>query len=221
MSAVSAIVAAGGSGTRSASSIPKQFMLLGDKTVLEWSIDALESFGCDPIFIATPAAHLEEVEKAFGGRATAITGGPTRQASVANCLAYVTSEVVLIHDGARPFITPELVTAAVDALGELDGVVVAMPMDETLKAVSDGVVLTTVNREGLWRIQTPQVFNTEALRKAHAAAEADGPADAVDDAALIERVGGSVGVVQGLRTNLKITLPEDFLMAEALIGALR
>jgi len=218
MPAVSAIVAAGGFGVRSASSQPKQFRLLGDRTVLSWSVDVLARAGCEPIFIAAPPAHVDEVETAFGGRASVIPGGGTRQASVANCLAHVTTDVVLIHDGARPFITEELVAAAIEGMGDLDGVVVAMPMDETIKSVEEGIVRSTVDRSGLWRVQTPQVFRTEVLRRAHAAAEREGVTDAVDDAALIERTGGSVGVVEGARTNLKITLPEDFAMAEALRG---
>lgn len=217
MSAPSAIIAAGGSGSRSGSSTLKQFRALRGKTVLEWSVDVLSDSGCAPILIAVPGEHRKDVQSHLGERVTVVDGGRTRQLSVANCLAEVASDIVLIHDGARPLITSELVRSALDALGDRDGVVVAMPMDETLKSVRGGGVVETVDREELWRVQTPQVFRTVALRKAHEAAAAEGLTDAVDDAALVERAGGSVGVVAGSRWNLKITVAEDFALAEALM----
>ncbi|MBA2725675.1 MAG: 2-C-methyl-D-erythritol 4-phosphate cytidylyltransferase [Actinobacteria bacterium] len=213
-----AIIAAGGSGTRSGSSTLKQFRMLAGKSVLEWSVEVLSDSGCTPILVAAPGSHRQDVQSQLGKSVHVVNGGSTRQASVANCLTEVTSEIVLIHDGARPLITAQLVRSALDALGDRDGVVVAIPMDETIKSVKDGVVLQTVDRDGLWRVQTPQVFRTEALREAHRLAEAAGETDAVDDAALIERAGGSVGIVEGTRRNLKITLPEDFVLAEALMA---
>lgn len=218
MTVPAAIIAAGGSGTRSGSPTLKQFRMLAGKSVLEWSVGVLSDSGCSPILVAAPDSHRESVQSQLGERVQVVDGGPTRQASVANCLERVTSEIVLIHDGARPLITAQLVRSALDALGDRDGVVVAMPMDETIKSVKDGVVLKTVDRDGLWRVQTPQVFRTEALREAHRLAETAGEMDAVDDAALIERAGGTVGIVEGTRRNLKITLPEDFLLAEALMA---
>ncbi|MGI8407163.1 MAG: 2-C-methyl-D-erythritol 4-phosphate cytidylyltransferase [Actinomycetota bacterium] len=213
-----AIIAAGGSGTRSGSSTLKQFRMLAGKSVIEWSVGVLSDSGCTPILVAAPGAHRQDVQSQLGKSVRVVNGGSTRQASVANCLTEVTSEIVLIHDGARPLITARLVRSALDALGDRDGVVVAIPMDETIKSVKDGAVLETVDRDGLWRVQTPQVFRTEALREAHRLAEAAGETDAVDDAALIERAGGSVGIVEGTRRNLKITLPEDFVLAEALMA---
>lgn len=214
-----AIIAAGGTGSRSASTVPKQFRPLGGKSVLAWSVEAVIEAGCDPVVIAVPEDHLAEAQREFSGRAVVMVGGSTRQGSVAACLTEVTTDLVLVHDGARPFITPALVRTAVGAIGERDGVVVAIPMDETIKSVKEGTVVKTVERDGLWRVQTPQVFRTSVLRKAHTAAGKEGWNDAVDDAALIERIGGTIGIVPGTRRNLKITLPEDFLLAEALAAA--
>jgi 2-C-methyl-D-erythritol 4-phosphate cytidylyltransferase len=146
-----------------------------------------------------------------------VAGGDTRRASVAAGLERVPTEVVVVHDAARPLVTRAAVEAVVAALEGCDGALVAVPVDETLKRVVDERVVSTVDRSGLWRAQTPQAFRTEVLRAAHRRAAEEG-LDASDDAQLVERGGGQIGVVASTSGNLKITYPEDFLVAQALLG---
>lgn len=156
-------------------------------------------------------------------RAIAITeGGATRQESVSNGLALVQTDAVVVHDAARPFVTAELIRSVIDALGDADAVVAAVPVDETLKRTSvDGnsmSVAETVDRSRLWRAQTPAVFRTEKLKESHRRARSDA-FTGTDESQLIERYGGVVKVVIGTRANLKITFPEDFAVAEAMMRA--
>ena len=145
-----------------------------------------------------------------------VSGGETRQASVVSGLDEVSSETVVIHDGARPLVTDDLVQKVLAPLEHSDAAIVGVPMDETLKRAEDDRVIDTVDRSSLWRVQTPQAFRTAVLRAAHERARADGFVG-TDDAALVERDGGSVVLVQGSRLNVKVTYPEDFTLVEALL----
>ncbi|MEA2499396.1 MAG: 2-C-methyl-D-erythritol 4-phosphate cytidylyltransferase [Actinomycetota bacterium] len=145
-----------------------------------------------------------------------VPGGESRQESVRNALAWVSSETVVIHDAARPLATPDLVRRVIAALDGWEGAIAAVPVDETLKLVRDATVEKTVDRVGLWHAQTPQAFRTDALRAAHERA-GDVGGSVTDDAELIEANGGRVCVVSSSRANLKITYPEDFAVAEALL----
>ncbi len=145
-----------------------------------------------------------------------VKGGRTRQESVAAALEHVTSSAVVVHDAVRPLLTVELVRRVLAALQDADGAVAAVPVVETLKRADGRRVQETVARAGLWQAQTPQAFKTEALRAAHGRARRDGFAG-TDDAQLIEKYGGSVALVEGSRRNIKITYPEDFVLAEAMM----
>lgn len=158
---------------------------------------------------------MDEARALLGEPFTITSGGPTRQASVARGLALVDGDRVIVHDGARPFVTPDLVRRVLAGLHEVDGAVTAIPLDDTVKRVDGDRVLHTVDRTQLWRVQTPQAFWTDKLRMVHRRAEADG-IEATDDAALIETFGGTVRVIEGSRTNIKVTHPEDLAMAEQL-----
>ncbi len=147
-----------------------------------------------------------------------VAGGATRQQSVANGLQWVESTRVVIHDAARPFATAQAVLKVLDALENADAAVTAVPVDETLKKVDAGVVVGTIERTGLYRVQTPQAFRTPVLKRGHDQARSEG-FEATDDAQLIERWGGTVAVVQGSRANIKITFAEDFKMAESMLEA--
>jgi 2-C-methyl-D-erythritol 4-phosphate cytidylyltransferase len=152
--------------------------------------------------------RLEGVE----GVEAVVGGGPTRAASVRSGLAAVPQEasMVIVHDAARPLATPHLFERVRDAvLAGAEAVVPAVPVTDTIRQVGGGVV----DREQLRAIQTPQGFPAELLRRAHANAE-----EATDDAGLVERCGGTVTLVEGEPTNLKITGPDDLLFAEALLG---
>jgi 2-C-methyl-D-erythritol 4-phosphate cytidylyltransferase len=213
MSGVWAIVVAGGSGSRFGDSIPKQFLELGGLRLIDWALAAAGA-ACDGVIAVLPATHLDAT---LAPGVTAVAGGPTRSASVRAGLAAVPAgaAVIVVHDAARPLADPTLferVIAAVQA--GADGAVPGVPVADTVKRVdpSDGVVLETLDRPALRAIQTPQAFAAAVLRRAHA-----GEADATDDAALVETVGGRVVVVDGDPANLKITGPDDLERAEALL----
>lgn len=146
----------------------------------------------------------------------AVPGGERRRDSVASGLAAIpdVSGFVLVHDAARPLVTPGLVRAVIDRLiiGDVAGVVPVVSIRDTLKRVAGEFVMGTVDRADLVAVQTPQGFDLEALRSAHAAADGD----ATDDASMVEAEGGAVAVVDGDPANLKITYPEDLAVAQAL-----
>ena len=132
----------------------------------------------------------------------------------------VDSEVVVVHDAARPFVTAELIKSVVEGLGDADACVAAVPVDETIKKVQEDAVLETVDRSALWRAQTPAAFRTATLKAAHEQAHAENFVG-TDESQLIERYGGSIRIVPGSRDNLKVTFPEDFAVAEAMFETFR
>lgn len=146
----------------------------------------------------------------------AVPGGDRRRDSVASGLEAISDHAgfVLIHDAARPLVTPELVRAVIDRLlvGDVAGVVPVVPVRDTLKRVAGEFVVETVDRLDLVAVQTPQGFNLETLRAAHAVAGGD----ATDDASMVEAAGGIIATVEGDPANLKVTYPEDLAVAEAL-----
>jgi 2-C-methyl-D-erythritol 4-phosphate cytidylyltransferase len=194
--------------------------------MIEWSLEAFR--GCESvgsIVVAAPPGHTGALG---GGDLTVVPGGETRAESVANALETVDTEYVAIHDAARPLLTPELVEALVaqlDASPEAAGVIAASPVADTVKRGSfctDDVqkeplnVVETVDRSELWAAQTPQVFRTEALREALAAAER--PQEATDEAMLVEWNGGTVLIHPVAEQNLKVTTPLDLRVAELLLA---
>lgn len=213
-----AVVVAGGSGARYGRH--KQFDLLAGKPVVAWSVAAARSVAGGVVLVA-PAGH--EGECADVGADMVVTGGATRSASVRSGLAAVPEEVavVVVHDAARPLASHALFAAVVEPLlqpptdgaGGVDAVVCAVPVADTLKRVGDdgATVAGTVDRAGLVAVQTPQAFRAGALRRAHAAG-----ADATDDAALVEALGGVVRVVPGEAHNVKVTLPSDLVLLEVI-----
>jgi 2-C-methyl-D-erythritol 4-phosphate cytidylyltransferase len=150
-----------------------------------------------------------------------VHGGKERQDSVRLGLTQLDNncKLVVIHDGARPFVTAEVIDSSVEVAEEVGGAIVAIPAKDTIKRVSaDGVIAETLLRQELWLAQTPQTFRVPLIREAHAWASANGVL-ATDDAALVETMGGVVKVVRGDARNIKITTPEDLLLAEVIIQA--
>jgi 2-C-methyl-D-erythritol 4-phosphate cytidylyltransferase len=176
----------------------------------------LAEAGCSEIIVVAPADSLEEAREATGPEFTYVAGGESRQESVYNGLQEVAAPSVVVHDAVRPFVTPELVKLVVDALKDADGAIAAVALDETLKAAESGYVDATVDRTNLWRAQTPQAFHTSTLIEAHRRARDEG-FEATDDAQLVERFGGRIAVVPSSTTNIKLTYPGDFELAEAVI----
>ena len=150
-----------------------------------------------------------------------VTGGATRSESVAAAIERVRSEIVVIHDAARPLVSPELIQAVVDALrtnSAVDGVIAATPVTDTIKRVEGHAIVATEDRSALWAAQTPQAFRAAALRAAIAAAGEDA-ATATDEATLIEWAGGVVAVEPAPASNLKVTTPADLRIAELLLSS--
>jgi 2-C-methyl-D-erythritol 4-phosphate cytidylyltransferase/2-C-methyl-D-erythritol 2,4-cyclodiphosphate synthase len=199
-----AIIVAGGSGTRFGRS--KHDLDLGGKPLWRWSVDAFEAAGASEIVV---------VGAVPGG----VPGGRRRRDSVQAGLEALTSRVpiVLVHDAARPLIRGDLIETVVLAVRRagIQGAIPAIPVTDTIKRIDGDRIIETVDRIDLVVVQTPQGFRTDALRSAHRAFATD---DATDDAALVERSGGTVVIVDGDRTNIKITFPGDLAIAEAILN---
>jgi 2-C-methyl-D-erythritol 4-phosphate cytidylyltransferase len=224
---VAAVVLAGGSGERSERIGGKQLARVAGRPVVSWSLSALDEAGLPHIVLVRPRERAEEYRASVIdplGLAAAVTvadAGPTRHDSVLAGVAALPAgiDIVIVHDGARPLVEPEVVRGAVTMLiahPEADGVVVGHPSVDTLKLVDAGRVLETVDRQRVWIAQTPQVFRLPALVRAHGEAARGGPG--TDDAALVERGGGTVLMFEGPRDNIKVTLPEDFALVESVLA---
>jgi 2-C-methyl-D-erythritol 4-phosphate cytidylyltransferase len=195
-------------------------MQVGGCSLVRRAVDMLRAGGCDPVIVALPPdlERPDDVDPGVG--ISFVEGGATRQESVANALRMVTSGRVVVHDAARPLADVSLLKEVLAALKDVDGVIPAIPMDETIKKVAEGRAVETVDRSSLWRVQTPSAFHTEVLRKAHEQAAREG-FEGTDEGQLVERYGGSVAIVQGSRVNIKVTYPEDLDLVEALLGKRR
>jgi 2-C-methyl-D-erythritol 4-phosphate cytidylyltransferase len=218
------LIAAAGSGERLGIDRPKAFAALGGRPLLAESLDRLDRCALvDAIVVAAPPGWEEPsillAEELAASKVVAcVTGGATRAESVANALAEVPEEalVVLVHDAARPLVDDGLVERLLGPLGEgFDGVVPVLPVADTLKRVRDGTVEETVDREGLVAAQTPQAFLAPTLRRAFS----QELAGATDCASLVERVGGRIAIVDGDPRLLKITTPADLALVGALLQA--
>ena len=219
----SALVVAAGDGLRAGPGEPKAWRMLGGRVLLRWSVEGLLSAGAGEVVVIVAADRVDQVAGALAGLADwrAVVGGSTRAASVRAGLATLNAapnDAVLIHDAARPFVTRAHVERLLSALASADGAVPALPVADTLKR-GERIISETVSREGLWRAQTPQAFRHDRLVAAYAAwPQGEEP---TDDASVVERAGGTVALVAGDPMLLKLTYPEDFLMAETLARAQR
>jgi 2-C-methyl-D-erythritol 4-phosphate cytidylyltransferase len=207
-----AIVVAAGGGVRFGGM--KQFARLGGETVLDRSV-AVAKAACDGVVVVLPADATWDPPA--GVERTA--GGATRSDSVRAGLALVPAdtEIVVVHDAARPLATVRLFERVVQAVSDgADGAVPGLALSDTVKRVDGGRVVETVPRDGLVAVQTPQAFRADVLRTAHTVGGVD-----TDDAALVEAAGGTVVVVDGEPRNLKLTLADDLARAEALLHETR
>jgi 2-C-methyl-D-erythritol 4-phosphate cytidylyltransferase len=217
MSAVALVVAAG-RGERLGSSGPKAFVMCGGRSMLEWSIDALKAVPeIAHIVVATPPG----VEAPAG--TSGVFGGDERSHSVRAALHHtLAGDPVLVHDAARPLVTPEIIRAVLAGLdADADAAIAAARVTDTVKQ-DDGTptVAHTLDRSGLWAIQTPQVFRRDVLERALAQPH-EILAAATDDASLVETMGGTVRLVESPRENLKVTTPDDLRLADLLLRSRR
>ena len=197
------IVPAAGAGERLGADVPKAFAVLGGKPLLEWSLAVLREV-CDRVVVAVPEDRAAPPDF--------VAGGATRSESVRNALdAAPEATIFVVHDAARPLVTPELVQRCIDALEGFDGVIAAVPVTDTVKEVEDEQIVRTPDRARLWAAQTPQVFRADVLRRVASGA-------GTDDASLVEAAGGRVRVVEGDPENFKVTRPLDVRVAEMLLA---
>ena len=217
-----ALIVAAGRGTRVAGPVPKQYAQLGGTSVLARTLGVLlEHPAIDVGVVAIAEPDRARYEAAVAGGhpklAPPVLGGATRQRSVLNglrALAPLSPSSVLIHDAARPFVTPDIVDRVLAALQRSPGAIAAVPLADTLKrAGRDSRIEATLDRVGLWRAQTPQGFRFNAILQAHEAALAAGRGDLTDDAAVAEWAGLPVELVEGNEANVKLTTAEDLAQA--------
>ena len=226
-----AIILAGGTGERFGTEGGKQLIEIAGKPILTWSTEAFDAVGdIGLIVVVCPEdRHDEYLKRAidpfpFVTPVVMAPSGPSSQESAFSGLEYVPENYsyVVLHDGARPLISPDLITHTINTVKgniDCDGAVVAHPAVDTLKVVENGVIMGTPDRRVFWNAQTPQVFRTGIYRRAHAAALSDGFMG-TDDSSLIERLGGRVLVVEGKRDNIKLTVPEDYMMLAAAVRSM-
>lgn len=221
---VAVVIPAGGLGTRLGLRTPKQFLTLGRMSILAITAQHFtRRRDVAAVIVAAPTGHVARARRALAlisSRAslTVVAGGTTRQESVALGLAAAPrAEVIVVHDAVRPFITDALIDRVLAAARAAGAAVCALPIAETVKRVRDGVVEATIDRAGLWGVQTPQAFRAHLLHEAHDKARRDGVVG-TDDAMLVERLGIPVRVVEGLPENVKITSPADLARARRRAG---
>jgi 2-C-methyl-D-erythritol 4-phosphate cytidylyltransferase len=211
------VIAAAGSGERLGAGGPKAFVELAGRPLLDWSLDAFSSAkSIAEVVVAVPPGQEGSVAERG---VVAVAGGAHRSESVANALELCGGEIVVVHDAARPLATPALIDAVVERLAsdqDAAGVIAAAPVTDTIKQTGDaGEVERTLDRAGLWAVQTPQAFRADALREA--LSDPDSIPDATDDAMLVERRGGRVLIHSAPPENLKVTSPLDLSLAGLLL----
>jgi 2-C-methyl-D-erythritol 4-phosphate cytidylyltransferase len=212
------IVAAGGSSRMGG--IDKAWATLGERPVLQWSLDRLSSW-CEEVVVVVQPEHVLRASSSLaanGSPVRVVAGGAVRQESVARGMeALPRTEVIAVHDAARPLATAQMLRNGLTLLDSADGAVPVQPVKDTIKRVDgEGTISGTVDRSLLRAAQTPQIFRSEALRRAHSAALSHGREE-TDDAALLEAVGMLVVTFPGHWTNFKITTPDDLNLARLLI----
>jgi 2-C-methyl-D-erythritol 4-phosphate cytidylyltransferase / 2-C-methyl-D-erythritol 2,4-cyclodiphosphate synthase len=212
---VAAIVVAAGNGTRAGTGVPKQFRAVQGKPMLRHSVEAFTRHpDIDVIIVAIGDGQERDADKALAGlNVTFVNGGITRRDSVNNCLQYLYKypdiAKILIHDAARPFLPKNVIDSLIAALDHHDGAVPALPVIDSLARSADGELLsTTENRDGLWRIQTPQAFRKDAILTAHNIW--DESREATDDARMVMAAGFNVAIVPGNERLAKYTFANDF-----------
>jgi 2-C-methyl-D-erythritol 4-phosphate cytidylyltransferase len=225
---VVAVIPAGGSGTRMGADVPKQFLPLGGVPMLLHSLRAFDRApSVDTVILVVQRDErrraLTDVIERYGVKKVqkVIAGGETRQQSVYNGLKETDPdvEIVVVHDAVRPFVTDDLIEQSIEAARKGSGAIVAVPMKDTPKQAGlDRQIQRTLDRNSLWMAQTPQTFRRDVLLEAYEKAAIE-HLQATDDAALVERLGHKVGIVAGTWENIKITTPEDLIIAEAILAS--
>ena len=222
-----AIVLAAGRGSRMRSKVQKQYMMIGSYPVLYYSLKQFEYFeGVDEVILVTGEEEIlyckEQIVEAYGLKKVRqiIPGGAERYHSVYQGLcALKNCDYVFIHDGARPFISEEILERGLTGVQETGACVIGMPSKDTVKiADEDGFVKETPDRKNVWTIQTPQIFSYRLIRDAHESIRKKDMSAITDDAMVVEQeTGVRVRLAEGSYQNIKITTPEDLVVAESFL----
>ena len=221
-----AIIPAGGSGTRMGGETAKQYLMLGGMTILERTLMAFQAASLvDAIYLVLPDEDVVRISQRIASfhnlskLKRILPGGERRQDSVKKGVDLIDSDydLVAVHDGVRPFVSPATINATIEKAMLVKAVTLGIPVTDTIKKV-DGqrFICETVNRDQLWLTQTPQVFAVHLLKKAYESAYAE-RYYGTDDAALVERIGQKVLMIMGAQDNIKITTPLDLLWGEFIL----
>lgn len=222
-----AIIPAAGSGSRFGGAIPKQFLVVAGAPILIHTMRRFDSSAdVDGIIVALPASEIDsmkhEVEAArLSKPVRLVPGGSERSDSILNALEAARDwepEIVAVHDAVRPFVTSAQISAVIARAREVGAAILALPSTDTIKEVESGMIVRTIDRRRIYRAQTPQAFRFDLLWRANTAAREENIPSVLttDDAFLVERLGVAIAIVEGSAHNLKITTPEDLLLAESL-----
>ena len=222
---VTAIVLAAGQGRRMNSKIQKQFMLLQNKPVLYYSLHCFQESEVDQIILVTGETEIEYCQKeivekyGFSKVKSIVPGGKERYDSVEQGLNCIEDGIVLIHDGARPFVTQDMIRQSVITAKEAGACTIGVPVKDTIKVVDENQYgIETPDRKTLWQIQTPQTFQVPLIKKAYDCMRQSEMGNITDDTMLVEQYCGvRTKMIKGSYQNLKITTPEDLVLAEALL----
>jgi 2-C-methyl-D-erythritol 4-phosphate cytidylyltransferase len=224
---VGAIIPAAGRGKRIGASVPKQFLEIQGKPLLHHTLTVFASCKLiDYVVLVMPRADVDEMGEDWLNKyeivREVVVGGEQRQDSVYNGFNSLEegTDIVVVHDGVRPFTTPQMITATVEAAQQHGAAITAIPVSDTVKQAADGFVKQTVSRDGLWRVQTPQAFQYGLLQQAFKKAKKDSYYG-TDEGSLVEYLGERVKIVPGSELNIKITRKEDLVLGESLLSRIR
>ena len=209
---VSLVLACAGKGERAGLGKNKLLVARGGVTCLEKTLSAfIDSNLIDEFIITSSPADLEEIKSLVGDKATVVVGGATRTQSVKNALEKVSGDIVLIHDGARPFINPRIISDCIESAKEFGSGITAFPSRDTVLSAENDVITNYLGKSGLYSVQTPQAFRTKLIKKAYQLA---GEKVFNDDGEVYKEFNGDTHVVLGDAKNVKITFPEDMELIE-------
>ncbi len=225
---IGAVILAGGRGSRMHSDVQKQYMLLNGRPLIAYALEAFENSCADDLVLVTGAGEADFVQAQILSKLklkklrAIVTGGKERYHSVYEGLkALKNCDYVLIHDGARPLVTEDIIERSAKAAVQDGACVAGMPVKDTIKVADpNAFAVSTPDRSSLWQIQTPQAFSYPLIRQAYDCLmeNPDLQKGITDDAMVVERFGGArVRLVEGSYENLKVTTPEDLVLAEALL----
>lgn len=218
---VTAIILVAGNSTRFGTGKNKNFELINGKTVLSYSlIEFNKNKYVDDIIVAMRKEDMQEVQNIINlsnlnKNVQLVVGGNTRKESVNNCINKTDSDIVIIHDGARPAIKQEYINKCIESMKEYKGVTIGVPSKDTIKITdNNNIVINTTKRSNTWIIQTPQCFDRKTLLKLHEKYKND---DVTDDCMLLEKEGYNIKILKGDYTNIKITTYEDIKIVQSFI----